>query len=191
VTTYVYHAPTDVRISNNIIKSVRQTIDNLDAAGVSVYVNGVAPDPLVIRGLSIVGNTIVDCDQGVEFRVAGTGSIGDAEVSYNTFRDNDVTVYAPTPPVVFTTRDNRGWATEASGTTTVPAPTLPATTSFVVVAHGLARTPPASAIVVTPREDPGTSVRYWVSNVTATSFQLNVEPPLSSGMDFSWMAQIL
>lgn len=191
VITYVYHAPTDVRISNNIIKSVRQTIDNLDAAGISVYVNGVAPDPLVVRGLSIVGNTIVDCDQGVEFRVTGTGSIGDAEISYNTFRDNDVTVYAPTPPVAFTTRDNRGWATEASGMATVPAPTPPATTSSVVVAHGLARTPPASAIVVTPAEDPGASVRYWVSDVNATSFKLNVEPPLASGMDFSWMAQIL
>lgn len=191
VTTYVYHAPTDVRISNNIIKSVRQTIDNLDAAGVSLYVNGVAPTPLVVRGLSIVGNTIVDCDQGVELRVAGTGSFGDTEISYNTFRDNDVAVYAPTPPVAFTTRGNRGWATEASGMATVPAPTPPATTSSVVVAHGLARTPPASGIVITPAEDPGASVRYWVSDVTATSFKLNVEPPLSSGMDFSWMAQIL
>jgi hypothetical protein len=196
VTTYIYHAPTDVRIANNVIKSVRQT-GELKAAGVSLYVNGgtpvdgVSPPPLVVRGLSIVGNTIVDCDQGVELRVASTGSFGDTEISYNTFRDNDVTVYAPTPPVAFTTRDNRGWATEASGTATVPAATETTPTSFMVVAHGLARTPPASAIVVTPAEDPGASVRYWVSDVNATSFKLNVEPPLASGMDFSWMAQIL
>jgi hypothetical protein len=182
ITGYTYYAPRDVRIANNVVKRVKKT-DAQEGSGISVYLNGVQA-----QGLSITGNTIAECDLGVDLRVAGTGSFLDTELSYNTFRDNRVDVYAPTPPVAFTTRGNRGWATEASGTASV----APAATS-VVVPHGLARTPPLSGITVTPTSAPDAlgAGRFWVSNVTATTFTINVDAAPGAAVTFGWTAEIL
>ncbi|MBB4637595.1 right-handed parallel beta-helix repeat-containing protein [Longimicrobium terrae] len=179
-TTYVYHAPTDVRISNNVIKHVRKS-GVQEGSAISVYLNGVEA-----KGLSIVGNTIVDCDLGVDLRVAGTGSFLDTEISYNTFRDNRVNVYAPTPPVAFTTRDNRGWATDATGTATVAAGA-----TSVVVTHGLARTPAAAGITVTPASAPDLmgAGRFWISAVTATTFTISVDVAPGAPVVYAWTAQ--
>lgn len=182
-TSYIYHGPKDVRISNNVIKQVRKAGAD-EGSAISVYLNTAEA-----RGLSIVGNTLAECDTGVDLRVAGVGgTFVDTEISGNTFRDNRVNVYAPTPPVAFTTRDNRGWITEASGTAV-----LAAGTTSIAVSHGLARTPTLGAITVTPAStpDPMGAGRYWVSAVTATTFTISVDAAPGGAVTYAWTAEIL
>lgn len=182
-TTYIYHGPKDVRIANNVIKRVKKAGAD-EGSAISVYLNGVEA-----RGLCIVGNTIAECDTGVDLRLAGVGGVFvDTEISYNTFRDNRVNVFAPTPPVAFTTRDNRGWATEASGTASVAAGT-----TSVVVSHGLARTPSLGGITVTPASAPDVmgAGRFWISDVTATTFTINVDAAPGAAVTYAWTAEIL
>lgn len=181
VTTYIYHAPENVRISNNVINDVRRESAN-EGSAIFLYASGIG-----IRNLSIVGNTITDCDTGVDLRVAGTGSFVDTEISYNTFSDNRVNVYAPAPPVAFTTRDNRGWATDATGTATVAAGA-----TSVVVAHGLARTPAVAGITVTPASAPDLmgAGRFWISAVTATNFTISVDVAPGAPVIYGWTAQV-
>lgn len=175
-------SPTNVRISNNVVTGVSGDRPE-EGSGIFAYSFGTQ-----FQNLSIVGNTITHCDKAVDLRVATNSTFGDAELSYNTFRDNRVNVYAPTlPPAPFTTRDNRGWATEASGIATVPT-----TGTSVVVSHGLARTPTLAAISVTPASAPDTAAtRYWVSAPTATTFTINVNATPAAPVSFAWTGQIL
>lgn len=81
-------------------------------------------------------------------------------------------------------RDNLGFVTDAGGTATVAAASTTAT-----VTHGLARTPSAQGITLTPTGSLGTAVRFWVSGITATQFTLNVDvAPGGSGAAFAWQA---
>ncbi len=83
-------------------------------------------------------------------------------------------------------RNNRGFRTEASGTASITS----AATS-VSVTHGLALTPPIQAISVTPSTGLGSASQFWVSNVTANTFNINVNVAPGVGIGFSWNAQNL
>jgi hypothetical protein len=84
-------------------------------------------------------------------------------------------------------RDNKGWVTEAKGTATVANGT-----TSVAVTHGLSVTPALSDIKVTPTNDPTTTVRWWVSAVSATTFTITTSGnPGASGATFAWQAQVL
>lgn len=80
-------------------------------------------------------------------------------------------------------RQNRGYLTESSGTSSIVSGT-----TTKVVAHGLARTPRAQDIIITPTNsptaDPG---NFWITAIGSTNFTLNVRvDPGASGLDFSW-----
>ncbi len=80
---------------------------------------------------------------------------------------------------------NVGYTTENSGTVIVPKG---ATTT--VVNHGLVAAP--TNVQLTPINNPANSIAwYWVSNITATQFTVNVSTdPGTSGSTFSWRATV-
>lgn len=67
-------------------------------------------------------------------------------------------------------RVNTGWITENSGTATVPSggPTS------VIVTHGLAVTPSANDILISPTNSMGSATKFWVNTINATTFTINV-----------------
>lgn len=76
---------------------------------------------------------------------------------------------------------NSGYRTEERGTATITAGN-----TTVTVSHSLSTTPPISAISVTPNSDPGTATKFWVSNVGASTFQININAVSGSNADFAW-----
>ena len=69
---------------------------------------------------------------------------------------------------------NRGGADIASGATNV------------TVTHGLGSTPVNDEINVLPQESLGSATQYWISNVTATTFRINVDIAPGKVLTFGW-----
>lgn len=87
-----------------------------------------------------------------------------------------------------TIRDNAGYRTANRGTSSVLS-----TTTTITVSHGLAVTPTAQDIAITPTNsptnDPG---NWWVSAPTSTTFNVNVRnDPGASNFNFGWSARCL
>jgi len=127
-----------------------------------------------IEGNEVIEEAGVGQTQTYGIRLEGTGHI----VKYNR-------VIAPTPISVVTgshtIKFNDGYVTENSGTATIPAGS-----TKVTVSHGLAATP--SKVLVTPIGDPGD--RYWVENITSTSFDIVVATAPAADIDFCWQAEV-
>jgi len=64
--------------------------------------------------------------------------------------------------------------------------TIPAGSTSVTVNHGLADTP--SKVLVTPIGDPGD--RFWVANITSTSFDIVVATAPAADIRFYWQAEV-
>lgn len=80
-------------------------------------------------------------------------------------------------------RGNINWITEANGVGTVAA-----TTTSIVVSHGLNVTPSINDVQLTPQDNMGAATKFWISNVTATQFTINVDvtPGAATSSSFSW-----
>jgi hypothetical protein len=72
-----------------------------------------------------------------------------------------------------------GWKTKARGTSI-----LPASTSTLVVAHGLNATP--TNVICTPKGNVGS---FWVVNITSTSFTFACSSAPGTNTEFSWEAK--
>ena len=84
-------------------------------------------------------------------------------------------------------QNNIGHVTENSGT----APIASGSTYFDV-AHGLSVTPNAKDISVTPTNSLGNASKFWISNVGASTFRINVNTyPGSATATFAWRAEML
>jgi len=77
-------------------------------------------------------------------------------------------------------RRNMGYATVASGRATIAA-----NTTSVTVNHGLVCTP--SKVLVTPLGQPPGSI--WVSNITSTSFTINISTAPTADLPIAWYAE--
>lgn len=72
-----------------------------------------------------------------------------------------------------------------SGNSTITTPN-----TYVTVTHGLAFTPTAQQIRITPTNNLGNSVKYWISDIGATTFRINVDSDPGAGTaTFSWKAE--
>lgn len=71
---------------------------------------------------------------------------------------------------------NRGKATVANGTTSV------------TVTHGLSFTPQDKDIFVTPHTGWGSTTKWWIDDVTSTTFKIVVDANPGLGFEFSWQA---
>jgi len=83
-------------------------------------------------------------------------------------------------------RDNIGFVTENSGTAT-----LVNGQTAIVVAHGLAVTPVAGDIVVTPIEAWGSMTQFYIDTYTATQFTIHADQNPTQDVDFAWKAIVL
>ena len=80
---------------------------------------------------------------------------------------------------------NKGFATEASGTATIPSGS-----TSVDVSHGLAVTPTAADIQVTPTNNLGNATKFWITSAGVSTFTINVDvDPGASTATFAWSAQ--
>lgn len=82
-------------------------------------------------------------------------------------------------------RNNAGYVTEAQGSVTQTAASATAT-----VTHGLALTPVAGEIAITPHSNINTAVRFWVSGITSTQFTINTDVGPAGDVTWGWQAQI-
>jgi len=80
-------------------------------------------------------------------------------------------------------KGNQGYKTRNSGTADVLSGQTSAT-----VSHGLNRTPLNGEVIVNPRFNPGS--HYWVDNLTATTFRINMASAPGSNMGFNWQADV-
>jgi len=76
--------------------------------------------------------------------------------------------------------ENNGTASITSGNTSV------------TVTHGLHTTPSIQDITVTPTNDMGNSTKFWIDNITSTTFDINVDAaPTTKSATFAWMGIVL
>jgi hypothetical protein len=77
---------------------------------------------------------------------------------------------------------NIGYTTENSGSATISSGNTSTT-----VSHGLSVQPAISTISVIPTNNLGSATKFWVSNVTATTFRINtdVDPGVTTAT-FNW-----
>jgi len=83
-------------------------------------------------------------------------------------------------------RNNLGWATENSGTAT-----LANGTTSIAVTHGLAVTPAAGDIMVTPIEAWGAMTEFYIDTYTSTQFTIHADQNPGQDVDFAWRAVVL
>ena len=69
--------------------------------------------------------------------------------------------------------------------------TVTSAATSVTVNHGLDIEPTATEIQVTPTSDIGAAAKFWVSNVGATTFDINVDVAPSGDVTFAWRAEKL
>jgi len=129
----------------------------------------------------IIGNKMLD-NQDVKTSVYAVNEMGTSD--YNEIRLNDVRNNPYTINVVGANtivKHNPGYPTEKGGTATIPAGS-----TTVTVNHGLVTTP--SEVLVTPIGDPG--ARFWVANITDSSFDIVVASAPATDIDFYWYAEV-
>lgn len=85
-----------------------------------------------------------------------------------------------------TIRNNQGFITENSGTTTL----VNGQTS-IIVNHGLDIIPSAGDIMVTPIEAWGNMTSFYIDIYTATQFTIHADQNPSQDVDFAWKAVVL
>ena len=104
----------------------------------------------------------------------------------NDFRGNLTSnIYRENVGAGIVLQENLGDATYNNGTATITS----AATS-VVVTHGLSAPPTDAAISVTPTSNLSSASKFWVSNVTATDFVINVNAAPGASVNFAWQAQV-
>jgi hypothetical protein len=81
---------------------------------------------------------------------------------------------------------NPDYVTRSSG-----AGVVASGTTYIDVTHGLASTPSANDIMVTPTNSLGNSTKYYISDIGATTFRINVDAdPGATTATFSWIAEV-
>jgi len=122
--------------------------------------------PAFIRNNIIKGST-----QWLVVNYYGPYYVSHNYVDNTNVNTNGVTVYF---------RRNTGYPTEASGTATISSGS-----TSVTVNHGLVCTP--SKVIITPLSQP--SGNLWVSNITSTSFTINISTAPSANLSVAWVAE--
>lgn len=59
-----------------------------------------------------------------------------------------------------------------------------------MVAHGLGLTPLLQDILLTPNTNWGSTTKWWVDTITATTFTINLDLAPGISFGFSWKAAI-
>jgi hypothetical protein len=152
-----------IRIINNQVTGVVYTGITVTGNNNTLQNNNIVSTQLYTAGIALSGNT----NQVTDNMISATNMWGVA-IS-NTGTGNIIS-------------RNTGYTTEASGTATVASGT-----TYVDVPHGLSVTPSAGQINVVPTNSLGNAAKYWISNLGATTFRINVDTdPGVSTATFNW-----
>jgi hypothetical protein len=178
-----------------------QDIDDMVIRGNFVFNNGVgrtgetmtAATGIRSRNLTSCSNWIIKDnfvyddqvsatqEYGIYLQDVGGNTITNLIVEDNIIQDNntaDVSL-AYTPSRI---SNNAGYLTENSGTATIASGD-----THIDVTHGLAITPEAANISVTPTNSMGDSAKYYISDIGATTFRINVNAdPGATTATFAW-----
>ncbi len=201
------------KISNNGGSGIRFDVENGSAVGNNLYKNG--ERGILFQNCSygnISGNVVKENGQttpnlygGIEVAVVShftinnnnVGSSGESTQKYGLMIYNSSDVKASNN-ILFATatsrnlyfsgssnlglRNNIGYINENSGTATVASGA-----TYVDVSHGLGITPSINNINVTPTNNLGSATKFWISNVGASTFRINVDiDPGVTTATFSW-----
>jgi len=155
---YLYDGVVGCTFLGNQLKSTSQNSINLYDDGVKT----------VSSNNTFIGN---QCNGAVV--ISGTNNLFSGNRMSTTVTNNGTgTIF----------KNNLGYLTENKGVTAVADDT-----TSVDVAHGLSKTPVAQDIVVTPTNNLGDASFYWISDVGATTFRINVDSdPGASTATFAW-----
>ena len=171
-------------VIGNVIRDIAQN-------GIHIY----HTDYAIIKGNTIINASTSSPDyNGIYIREEGNHIISNnvilgSNMKYSIAEDlanNDMIVNNVVSRPINATgantivRGNIGHKTAASGQATIAA-----NTTSVTVNHGLVCTP--SKVLVTPLGQPPGSI--WVSNITATSFNINVSTAPSVDLPVAWYAE--
>ncbi len=184
----IYQIASELQLIGNIIRNA--TVAGYEQGGASDLVNAAL-------------NKVRDCGIGFDLRSSDSDYIGNdvyaaAGMTYgfifNTGTGNRLYQNKASGATVAnfsgmgnqTKRDNLGYLTENTGTGTINSGSTSAT-----VTHGLAETPPATAIRITLRENPTNDPgNIWIDTVGATTFAVNCRNnPGASNLDFAWRVE--
>lgn len=137
-----------------------------------VYLGNGATNATVIQNKSTFG---------ARFLQLQSSSVTGALVKDNVFTETVSGIQSDTVMI-----GNTGYVTEASGVGTVANGT-----TSISITHNLDRTPTAKDIMVTPTNNLGSASKFWISNIDASTFDINVDSdPGVSTATFSWCAEI-
>ena len=78
-------------------------------------------------------------------------------------------------------KNTTGFTTENTGTAQITA-----AVRFVVITHSISATPSASQISITPLDYMGSSTKWFITEIGATTFKLNVDQVPGSDINFEW-----
>lgn len=138
---------------------------------------------------TVTGNQFFD-DQGSKTQVNGIVEANSADFNIitnnNVFDNKTNTIKAVGLGADTIVRGNVGFATEASGTST-----LVNGQTEIAVTHGLAITPVIGDVMVTPIESWGNATKFWISAYSSTTFTITVDQDPGADVDFAWKAVLL
>jgi hypothetical protein len=143
---------------------------------------------------NVVSNNVLETSNNTGktrslIREEATGGSGDNLITGNSLVQNAAPTVALLESAGAATtllRNNIGWATESTGTATVASGS-----TSIAVTHNLAATPALANISVTPTNSLGSAAKFWISNVTATQFTINVNAdPGATTATFAWMIRL-
>ncbi len=158
-------APSNLIISNNTIKSLSNSAGAVGAQ----FSNG--------SRIYISENYFINLYQGIKFTAS---AVSNAVIKGNTFTSllYDKIVNSGTNTAI---SGNIGYLTASSSTATITSGN-----TSVDVSHSLAITPSAGNISVTPTNDMGSATKFWISDIGASTFRINVDQDPGGNATFSW-----
>jgi len=135
-----------------------------------------------------IANNIIDGESTQKYGIELLSGVDYANIKDNTILGNVTKSILITAGVNANgqIRDNIGFVTENSSTATL----VNGQTS-IAVAHGLAVTPVAGDIMVTPMESLGNASFFWIDTYTATQFTIHADINPGQDVDFAWKAVVL
>lgn len=140
----------------------------------------------------VIGNIATDDRGGSATQTHGisieaTNTVGIVVIGNNLAPNLTAPLRADAVTSIARARDNTGWATQAEG-----AGSIASGATSVVITHGLALTPAAEAIALTPTNSPTSDPgNMWITNITSTQFTVNCRTsPGASGLNFRWRASV-
>lgn len=128
--------------------------------------------------IDVVDNYIFDCTKGVRLNDSDVSNIS---ILRNKF--TNVTTSIDDSGVSTVIKENIGYTTATSSTATITSGN-----TYIAVTHSLDIQPATSTISVLPLEDLGnaSTTNFWISDVGASTFRINVGTDPGKDVDFSW-----